>query len=187
MSLQESYGFDAFCQELIQQWPAVSLSFRRTENRLFVTAASLGVVATAVSHDAELAGSTVRRAVADLHARLVVRGPTPTTIELKPFGRTLSGEATKVLALAQELRALNEEIDELEEHGEELSNLLSSFLCGDEPELLDEAVEAGKELPLLPGRLKGMRERAEALEEELNGLDPDGDIEFELAEAGCLN
>lgn len=185
MSLQESYGFDAFCQELIQQWPAVSLSFRRTDNRLFVTAASLGVLATAVSHDAELAGSTVRRAVADLHARLVVRAPTG-GVTLKPIVPAVNAAEARVLALAKELVELNEQIETLNDRGEALGDALNAYLEEGEPDLLEGAIEAGKELPLIPGKLNALQARADEVEKLLNELDPDGEIESVLADSGRL-
>jgi hypothetical protein len=184
MSLQESYGFDAFCQELIQTWPTISLSFRRVGNRLFVTASSLDVLATAVSHNDELAGSTVRRAVADLHTRLVVRGP---LAALKPVeARVGNAVEEAVLALVQEMQRLNGEIEILEDHAEGLAEALSDYLESGDPELLDNAVKAGKELPEIPAKLNALRVALEEAEAKLIELDPDNEIESALADSGRL-
>lgn len=72
MNLNEEYGLDAFCQGLIANWPEVSLTLKRAEDKVFVTAGALGHLAIAVSRTDELAGSCVRRAVTELHAKLVV-------------------------------------------------------------------------------------------------------------------
>jgi hypothetical protein len=184
MSLQESYGFDAFFQELVQQWPEVQLSFRRAGNRLFVTAGALNALAPAISREGELAGSTVRRAVADLHARLVVRGNTP-GLQLRPTAQ-LNTHHARVLELVTALRDAQNELDELEARADELASVFEQYLTGADPNLLNEAIEAGKELPLIPEKMSDLEDRIEGLSDELNELDPNGEVEADLVVSGRL-
>jgi len=184
MSLQESYGFDAFCQELVQTWPTISLSFRRAKNRLFVTASSLGTLATAIGHNDELAGSTVRRAVADLHARLVVRGP---LANLQEVGRhPIAGEDQEVFTLVKRVQNLNEQIEAVEEEIETFNDALNRYVEDRLPTDFEAAVAAGAALPELHRKSADLSNELEEVEEKLNELDPDRIVESRLIESGCL-
>lgn len=182
MSLQESYGFDSFCQELVQTWPTISLTFRRVENRLFVTASAMDVLAVAISEDNELAGSTVRRAAADLHARLVVRGPLAT---LRPTqGSALNADEEAVFSIIKKMLSLEAELADLQDRGEELQENLVDFMNsgGD----FEAAIKAGQELPPLRVQMEELQKELGALEDKLYELDPDREIESALTDSGRL-
>lgn len=113
MNLNEEYGFDAFCAQLVAQWPEVGLTLRRKENRVFATASALGQTAIALSRDNELAGSTVRRAVVELHARLVAAAGTPAA--------PVAGEDARVARL----NAINTRLDEIDVLVESITDSLA--------------------------------------------------------------
>lgn len=182
MSLQESYGFDSFCQELVQTWPTISLTFRRVQNRLFVTASAMDVLAVAIGENDELAGSTVRRAAADLHARLVVRGPLAT---LRPTeGPALNTNEEAVFSIIKKMQSLEEELANLEDLGDELHDDLAEFMNGGGN--LEDATRAGQQLPLLRVEMDKLQEELGALEDKLDELDPEREIESALADSGRL-
>lgn len=110
MNLNEEYGFDAFCQGLIAQWPEVSLTLKRSEDKVFATAAALGTLAVAVSRPEELVGSCVRRAVVDLHTKLVVADQAVTAAVA-----TIGEDAARTLmtAFATAAKAAGEKVDSL--------------------------------------------------------------------------
>lgn len=184
MSLQETYGFDAFCQEFVSQWPQVSLTFRRRDNRLFVATSALGETSVAVSHSDELAGSTVRRAIADLHARLVVRGPLAGAITLQPTRGNEREE--EVLTLVKALNEKREELENLECEMEESASRFSDFLnnCGDLTE--EGATELALGLVQSRKRFEALENECDRLEARLIELDPDNEIEEELVNSGRL-
>jgi hypothetical protein len=180
-NVNDIYGFDAFCQELIQNWPTISLSFRRKDNDLFVTASSLGILSTAIGRDGELAGTTVRRAVTDLHARLVVAGP---RAQLREVARedeedqSLTIEESAVLETVLELRSLRKDLLAAMEEYQDASD--SALNCGDTG-LMDLRLES------VESALSHIRETLadiSDLEKTLDDLDPDGEIEADLESRG---
>lgn len=180
-NVNDVYGFDAFCQELIQNWPTVSLSFRRKDNDLFVTASSFGVLATAIGRNGELAGTTVRRAVTDLHARLVVAGP---RAELREIASEAAGEELltldeqAVLEIVFELRSLRDDLSAaMDEYQSENDALLG---CRDTA-LMD--LRAGTTEVAL-SHLREVLMNISDLEKTLDDLDPDGEIEADLESRG---
>lgn len=175
MVINDVYGFDQFCASLVDQWPEVSLSFRRTDSRLFVGASSLGLTSAVVSKDEELPGTTVRRALTDLHARLVVRG---NGVGAAVQGLRGGGTRERVLALATRLADICRMSTELEEAEMELSD----FLAGEE---IERGVgEVGEDIKRLRKALEESDE--DSLRKELEDLDPDGDIEQGLLDEGLL-
>lgn len=174
MNLNEEYGLDAFFQNLVNSFPEVSLSLRRANNQVFASAAALNTVAIAISTEGELAGSTIRRAVTELHAKLVATDATP-RITLVP-----AVPANPVVAKYRRICAIEVSLDDLNNELANLSNRVTELFCStrasDKAEL-DVALARGVEIRAVVASLDAEQT---ALIGEVGDLDPDRDVMDEL-------
>ena len=177
MNLQEEYGFDAFCSSLVDQWPEVGVAFRRSGNRLFVGVTVLGTTSVVPSRDNELPGSTVRRAVADLHARLVVRSNRADT-------EALSADERVVLNTVKELAEVRLELNNVRESIQEVVDGLQNLVDGVEDD--DGVANRILGLPALRERLLSLESSERTLEAALDDLDPEQQIEESLVDRGVI-
>lgn len=114
MNLNEEYGLDAFCQGLITNWPEVSLTLRRAEDKVFVTAGALGQLAIAVSRPEELVGSCVRRAVVELHAKLVVADQAVAAVAAGSQRADLKAAMLRLIAASEVVDGSQDKLDAIE-------------------------------------------------------------------------
>lgn len=177
MNLNEEYGLDAFFQNLVNSFPEVSLSLRRANNRVFASVSALDTLTVAISTEGELAGSTVRRAVTELHAKLVAADATP-RLPLVPAVTTTPAEAKyrRICAIEENLAALTEELGSL-------SDTVAELFCSTSSEdkvQLEAGLARGVEIRAVISALEA--EQA-VLFDEVKELDPDQEVMDDLHDA----
>lgn len=174
MNLNEEYGLDAFFQNLVNSFPEVSLSLRRANNRVFASVSALDTLTVAISNEGELAGSTVRRAVTELHAKLVAADATP-RISLVPVQPTNPAEVKyrRICAIEVNLEELNDELVGLSDR---VTELFCSREASDKA-ALDAALARGVEIRTVIASLEAEQNH---LIGEVEDLDPDRELMDEL-------
>lgn len=133
MNLNDIHGFDAMLAQISTEFPSLKLHVRRTESGTLVTAASGNVMTVASATEVARVGAAARKAVVDLHARLVVND------------RRLTGLAQEAERIKQQVASLPEkrlELTAARERAVALENTIA--VLGEDLHSLDAAAFAAR-------------------------------------------